>query len=144
MIYALSAGLTGLSFISSILTILLLIRHRLTKRIAYFNAGLTGLASLVLLIASAIVTYVNNKAVADIDDAGKDVGISGVKGVKFITLSWIAFGLVAAASVFWTVLTTKFTQRWVILGDPSRGRGYHGDGGEKGMAYARSTHSYAS
>ncbi|KAI0393861.1 hypothetical protein F5Y17DRAFT_286489 [Xylariaceae sp. FL0594] len=152
VIFALGAGLAGLSCVSSILTILLLLRQRLTRRVVYYNAGLAGTGTLVLLIGSAVVTYVNNKAVAEINDAGKDVGISGIKGVRFITISWIAFGLLAAAGAFWSVLTTKFTQRWVILGDlggsgsgSGRGRGRAEKGAVRHeMGYARSVHSYAS
>ncbi|KAI0523666.1 actin cortical patch SUR7/pH-response regulator pali [Xylaria bambusicola] len=119
VIYALASGLTGLTFLVS-LAVVVLFRKRVHMLIVWANMSISGLGALVLLIGSAVVTYVNNKAIKEIDDAGKDVGISGIRGSKFITLSWISFGLMLFISLYWTVATLKYTQRWIIIADRPR------------------------
>ncbi|GAP87282.1 putative sur7 protein [Rosellinia necatrix] len=120
--YALASGLAGLSFLLS-LAVLVLLRKKVTKPIIWANIAIAGLGTLILLIGSAVVTYVNNKGVQEINDAGKDVGISGIRGSKFITLSWVTFGLMLILSLYWGLATLKYTQRWVVLADSPRHRG---------------------
>lgn len=117
--YALAIGLSGLSFLAS-LAVLVVLRKKVSRPVVWVQVGIAGLAALVLLIASAIVTYVNNKGVQEINDAGKDVGISGIKGTKFITLSWVAFALMLVTTLYWGLALLKSTQRWIILADSSR------------------------
>ncbi|KAI1810635.1 actin cortical patch SUR7/pH-response regulator pali [Poronia punctata] len=119
--YAIASGIAGLSFFASIAMVALLHMRRVTKRIIWANVALTATGALALLIASAVVTFVNNKGAEKIDHAGRDVGITAIKGAEFMLLSWITFGLMAATSAFWGLLTLKFTQRWVILNDEYAG-----------------------
>ncbi|KAI0447792.1 actin cortical patch SUR7/pH-response regulator pali [Xylaria telfairii] len=120
--YALASGLAGLSFLVS-LAVLILLRKKVTKPIVWANVGITGLGSFFLLVGSAVVTYVNNKGVEEINNAGKDVGISGIKGTKLITLTWVTFGLMSFTALYWGMAALKSTQRWIIIGDgfPRRG-----------------------
>ncbi|KAI1264190.1 actin cortical patch SUR7/pH-response regulator pali [Xylariaceae sp. FL1019] len=110
VIYVLAIAFSGLSaLLSALAGVAMLFRkneHQL--RIIYLsNVAISSIATLLLLISSAIVTYVNNKGVEEINDAGKDVGISGIKGLKFITLTWVAFGLAAASTLVWMVAFFK-------------------------------------
>jgi hypothetical protein len=132
--FALASGFSGLSFLIS-LAVLVLWRNKLTRRMVWINIVISAIGTLVLLIGSAIVTYVNSKGVKEINDAGKDVGISGIRGSKFITISWVAFGLMALTSLYWILATLKYTQKWVAIGGNYR----HRD--EKQLPYA---HSYRS
>ncbi|RWA10495.1 hypothetical protein EKO27_g4614 [Xylaria grammica] len=134
VIYALASGLSGLSFLIS-LAVLVLIRKKVNMLIIWANVAISGLDTLVLLIGSAILTYVNNKGVQAINDAGKDVGISGIRGTKFITLSWVSFGLMLFTALYWALPTLKYTKRWIIIADNSRHRG------EKTLPYAHSFNS---
>ncbi|KAI1281153.1 actin cortical patch SUR7/pH-response regulator pali [Xylaria sp. FL0933] len=120
--YALASGLAGLSFLVSLAT-LLLFRKKVHMLIVWANIAISGLGAFVLLIGSAIITYVNNKGVAEINKAGKDVGISGIRGSKLITISWVSFGLMLAISLYWTLATLKYTQRWIIIAGNPRTRG---------------------
>ncbi|KAI3331351.1 actin cortical patch SUR7/pH-response regulator pali [Ustulina deusta] len=120
--YALASGLSGLSFLVS-LAVLVLFRKKVHMLIVWANIAISGLGAFVLLIGSAIVTYVNNKGVQEINDAGKDVGISGIRGSKFIALSWVSFGLMLFISLYWTLATLKYMQRWLIIADGPRLRG---------------------
>ncbi|KAI0404316.1 actin cortical patch SUR7/pH-response regulator pali [Xylaria palmicola] len=116
--YALASSLSGLSFLVS-LAVLVLLRKRVHKMIVWANMAITGLDAFILLIASAAVTYVNNKGVPQINAAGKDIGISGIRGSKFITLSWVTFGLMFTTSLYWGLATLKRTQRLIIIGGSS-------------------------
>ncbi|TRX93126.1 hypothetical protein FHL15_005994 [Xylaria flabelliformis] len=120
--YALAGGLAGLSFLLS-LAVLIFLRKRVTKPVVWANTGIAGLGTFFLLVGSAVITYVNNKGVEEINKAGKDVGISGIKGTKLITLSWITFGLMAFTALYWGMAALKYTQRWIIIGDGFLRRG---------------------
>ncbi|KAJ3578222.1 hypothetical protein NPX13_g2348 [Xylaria arbuscula] len=122
VLYALASGLSGLTFLVS-LAVIVFFRKRVHMLIVWANIALSGLGALILLIGSAVVTYVNNKAVKEIDDAGKDVGISGIRGSKFIAISWISFGLMLFISLYWTLATLKYMQRWLIIEGNPRLRG---------------------
>lgn len=121
VVYALGSGIAGLSFLSSLAT-LVLFRKKVTKLVVWANTAVAGLGVVILLIGSGIVTYANDKGVKGINDAGKDVGISGIRGTKLITLSWITFALMLITSIYWGLATLKYMQRWIILAENSRRR----------------------
>ncbi|KAJ2998286.1 hypothetical protein NUW58_g374 [Xylaria curta] len=119
--YALASGLAGLSFLLS-LAVLVLLRNNVNKLIVWTNMAVAGLGAFMFLIASAMISYVNNKGVEEINNAGKDIGISGIKGVRLIKISWATFGLMSFVSLYWGLATLKYTQRWVSIGDGFRRR----------------------
>jgi hypothetical protein len=132
--YVLGSTFSGLSFVVST-AVLIMCRKKVTKTIVFANIAISAIAAFVLLIGSAVVTDVNSKGVQKINRAGEGVGISGIRGSKFITISWVAFGLMSLTSSYWTLATLKFTQKWVIVGSRSDRRS------EKGLPhYAESTH----
>ena len=59
------------------------------------------LGTLALMLGSAVTTAVARKGVAKINEAGDDTGIAAIAGRKFMILSWVAFGLMAAALLAW-------------------------------------------
>ncbi|RYP06425.1 hypothetical protein DL764_003161 [Monosporascus ibericus] len=103
--YVLGSGFAGLAFLLSIATLALAYRqpgnHRKTVLLNALNAFL---GTLTLMIGSTITTAVSRRGAAQINDMGDDVGISAVIGHKLITISWVAFGLMCAAFLFWTVM----------------------------------------
>jgi hypothetical protein len=119
---SLASGLTGLSFLLS-LAVLILLRKKVTKPVVWANIAVTSLATLILLIESALITYVNNKGAEEINNAGKDMGISAIRGSKLITLCWVTFALIAITSLYWGLATLKYTQRWLVLADHNNHRG---------------------
>ncbi|KAI1130560.1 actin cortical patch SUR7/pH-response regulator pali [Nemania abortiva] len=121
VLYALASALSGLSFLFNAV-VLILLRKKVSKPVVWAGMAVAGLAAFILLIGSAIITYVNNKGVPEINDAGKDVGISGIRGSKLISLSWISFALMLITSLYWGLALLKYTRRWVIIGDGFRGR----------------------
>ncbi|KAI2469862.1 hypothetical protein F4781DRAFT_442258 [Annulohypoxylon bovei var. microspora] len=101
VLYALGAGLAGLSFLSCVAVLTLRRRGAIDSSTALFNIVLAALATLALALASAIATAVAKKGVAEINDAGADVGISAVEGVKLMVVSWVAFAAMFVAALFW-------------------------------------------
>ncbi|KAI0541118.1 actin cortical patch SUR7/pH-response regulator pali [Xylaria digitata] len=122
VIYALASGFSGLSFLVS-LAVLVLLRKRVNMLVIWANVAISSLGAFILLIGSAVITYVNNKGVPEINDAGKDVGISGIRGSKLITLSWVSFALMLVTSLYWALPTLKYTRGWIIIADNPRRRG---------------------
>lgn len=101
--YVLGVAFSGLGFLLSIVTFVLPKDPTGDqKKIILLNAVNAFLGALTLMIGSAITTAVANKGVAQINDAGEDVGITAIAGRKFITISWVAFGLMGATLLFWT------------------------------------------
>ncbi|KAI1324183.1 actin cortical patch SUR7/pH-response regulator pali [Xylariaceae sp. FL0255] len=90
--YVLSISFSGLAFLVGLIAVAMSKNNKF-KFILWANVVISSIAVLTLLLGSAISTAVSNKGVQEINKAGKDVGISGIKGTKFITISWIAFGL---------------------------------------------------
>ncbi|RYO75491.1 hypothetical protein DL766_009390 [Monosporascus sp. MC13-8B] len=109
--YVLGSAFSGLAFLLSIATLALAYRqpgnHRTTVLLNALNAFL---GTLTLMIGSAITTAVARKGAAKINDMGDGVGISAIVGRKLITISWVAFGLMCATFLFWT-LTCCFPRR---------------------------------
>ncbi|KAI1119390.1 actin cortical patch SUR7/pH-response regulator pali [Nemania sp. NC0429] len=121
VVYALGSTLAGLSFISSLATLILL-RKKLSMFVVWVNSAVAGLGAVILLIGAGILTYLNDRGVKQINDSGKDVGISGIRGSKLITLSWISFILMLITSLYWGLATLKRVQRWIIIdSSPLRG-----------------------
>ncbi|OTB03706.1 hypothetical protein M426DRAFT_321412 [Hypoxylon sp. CI-4A] len=106
VLYVLSCGLAGLSFLSCIAVLALsLVRRRSTlNRVTILvNVVLAALATLALALVSAIATAISKKGAAEINDAGDEVGISAVEGTKFLILTWVAFAVMFVTLLFWSV-----------------------------------------
>ncbi|KAI1177433.1 actin cortical patch SUR7/pH-response regulator pali [Nemania sp. FL0916] len=112
VLYSLASALAGLSFLLS-LAVIILLRKKVTKPVIWGNVTIASLGTLVLLIGSAIITYINNKAIAQINASGKDVGITAIRGSKLITLTWITFALMFILSLYWGLATSKYSQKWI-------------------------------
>ena len=108
--YVLGSAFSGLGFLLAVAALVLGGREsaggtngRMRKTLALANAGNALLGALALLIGSAVSTAVAKKGAAKINESGDDAGISAVPGHKFIVLSWVAFGLMGATLLFWTL-----------------------------------------
>lgn len=73
------------------------------KLFAFLNLLIAILAILVLLATSILVTVGGRKAVEKINEYGAEVGLVAIAGSGFMTLSWVAFALAAAAGLFYLV-----------------------------------------
>jgi hypothetical protein len=71
------------------------------RLIAAINCATDSLAFIAIVIASAIVTYIANKATSVINKYGDDIGVSADRGNKFLGLTWGATGAMFIAAIVW-------------------------------------------
>ncbi|KAI1035730.1 hypothetical protein LB503_013517 [Fusarium chuoi] len=97
--YVLAVGFSGLAMVASAGAFFLFARRGVNA----VNVILSGLAALVLLIASVVVTVAGKKGVNKINDVGDDVGLSASVGNKFLALTWAAAALMIIAAIYWVM-----------------------------------------
>ncbi|KAF5576524.1 hypothetical protein FPCIR_12587 [Fusarium pseudocircinatum] len=97
--YVLAVGFSGLAMVASAGAFFLFARRGVNA----VNVILSGLAALVLLIASILVTVAGKKGVNKINDVGDDVGLSASVGNKFLALTWAAAALMIIAAIYWVM-----------------------------------------
>lgn len=97
--YVLAVGFSGLAMVASAGAFFLFARRGVNA----VNVILSGLAALVLLIASILVTVAGKKGVNKINDVGDDVGLSASVGEKFLALTWAAAALMIIAAIYWVM-----------------------------------------
>ncbi|KAF5699648.1 hypothetical protein FGLOB1_11235 [Fusarium globosum] len=97
--YVLAVGFSGLAMVASAGAFFLFARRGVNA----VNVILSGLAALVLLIASILVTVAGKKGVNKIKDVGDDVGLSASVGKKFLALTWAAAALMIIAAIYWVM-----------------------------------------
>ena len=73
------------------------------RLIAAINCATDTLAFLTITIASAIVTYVAEKATSVINKYGSDIGVSADRGNKFLALTWASSAAMFIAVLIWIV-----------------------------------------
>jgi len=71
---------------------------------AFINVAVDSLAFLIIMVASAIVTVIAQKASHYINKHGDEIGISATRGNKFLALTWASTGLVFLAMLVWVYL----------------------------------------
>lgn len=72
------------------------------RMIVMGNAGLAGGAVFFLLIGNLITTIGSGVVVDKVTDLGDDIGLSAVRGGKFMALSWGAFVLMLLTVSYWS------------------------------------------
>jgi hypothetical protein len=95
--YCLGVGFAGLSILSSLAAFFLTGKRSITIG----NFALACLAALSIAIGAIITTVGANQTAETITDIGENVGIAAYSGQKFIVISWVAFALMAAATLYW-------------------------------------------
>ncbi|KAI0596479.1 actin cortical patch SUR7/pH-response regulator pali [Biscogniauxia sp. FL1348] len=108
VLYVLGSVLSGLSFLACVAVLTLKWRQDgdgsgIGRPTLLANLALTGLATLVLAIGSAVATAIERRGVAEINDRGAGAGITGIAGPKFLVISWLAFAVMLVALLFWAV-----------------------------------------
>lgn len=96
VLYCIAIGLIFLSFVAALLAVFM--SGRLS---ACVNLLLGILAFLAIGLASALVTAVIEKGGDVINEHGNKIGVSAVKGKKFLVITWVSAGLAFVAMVMW-------------------------------------------
>lgn len=71
---------------------------------ALINIAGDVLAFLTIMIASALVTFIAQRATQFINKHGDEIGVRASRGNKFLALTWSTTGLMFLAALVWTYL----------------------------------------
>ncbi|TVY16956.1 hypothetical protein LARI1_G006753 [Lachnellula arida] len=99
VLYCIGIAAAGLAILTALVAFFL----SGSRLISFGNLGLTSLSFAALLIASIIVTVVMKKASHLINKYGNAIGLYAYKGGKYLTITWVAVAVMAAASLCWVV-----------------------------------------
>lgn len=99
ILYAIAIAAAGCAIIASLLAFFL---HG-SRLLSLGNWGLASLSFLAFLVASIIVTIVQNKASHLLNKYGNEIGLYAYKGVKYLTLTWVSVAVMFLAAAAWVV-----------------------------------------
>lgn len=97
--YAISVTLAGLAFFTNIAALFL--PDTRPYEVTMANAALSSGASLFLLLGSSAMTVAGVLTAEALGDLGEIVGIKITRGIGFVSITWAAFGVIAAAATYW-------------------------------------------
>lgn len=100
VLYCVTIGLIFLGFVGAIMGIFFN-----GWMSAFINVAADGLAFVSITVASALITYIANRATRFINKHGDEIGISANRGNKFLALTWATTGLMFIAMIIWMYLT---------------------------------------
>ena len=99
VLYAIGIAAAGCAIIASLVALFL----NGSRLISFGNWGLATLSFMAFLIASIIVTIVQQKATHIINKYGNEIGVYAYKGMKYLTLTWVAVAVMFLAATAWVV-----------------------------------------
>jgi len=99
VLYAIAIAAAGCAIIASVIAFFL---HG-SRLISLGNWGLASLSFVTFLIASIIVTVVQNKASHILNKYGNDIGLYAYKGGKYLIITWVTVAVMFLASAAWVV-----------------------------------------
>lgn len=97
--YVLGIGFSGLGVIFCLAAIFM----AMGKFPVFTNFVVAFLAAVVLAVGSAISTVASKEGSKEINKYGSSVSVVATMGNKFITITWVAFATMAAATLYWIV-----------------------------------------
>jgi len=96
-LYILAVAFSGLSLLLCIVWF-----FRPTCGVSWANAGVALIGSVVLFIGNILIAIVVSGDLADkVNNFGKHIGLSVSVGQKFVTITWIAFAMMAVMALYW-------------------------------------------
>jgi hypothetical protein len=96
VLYCIAIGFIGISFLAALPAV-----FAAGRLAACVNVMFASLGFLAIGLASALVTAVIVKASNIINKYGREIGLEAQRGGKFLTITWVATGLMLLALVFW-------------------------------------------
>jgi len=135
VVYCIGIASAGLAIFTSLVAIFL---HG-SRLVSFGNFGLASMSFLTLMIASIIVTVVQNKSTHLINKYGNEIGIYAYRGTKYLVITWVATAVMFLAMVSWIAefcigrrnRGREYTEK------KGGGRGFFGGGRVTGDAYTR-------
>lgn len=135
ILYCIGIACAGVAILTSLIALFL---HG-SRLLSFGNWGLASLSFISLLVASALVTYVMNKAVHVINKYGNGVGAYAYKGSRYLIITWVAVAVMGLASAAWVVefFVGRRKERRVYTEKRSGRRGFFGRGRRSDEAQLR-------
>ena len=99
ILYAIGIAASSLAILSALIAFFL----SGSRLVSFLNWGLVSLSFLAFLAASIIITIVQNKANHVLNKYGNDIGVYAYRGVKYLTLTWVATAVMVLAAAAWVV-----------------------------------------
>jgi hypothetical protein len=99
VLYAIAIAAAGCAILAAFLAFFL---HG-SRLISFGNWGLASISFLAFLIASIIITVVQNKASHILNKYGNEIGLYAYKGGKYLVLTWVSVAVMFLASAAWVV-----------------------------------------
>jgi len=99
ILYAIGIAAAGCAVLASLIAFFL---HG-SRLISFGNWRLAVISFITLLIASIIITIVQNKATHVINKYGNEIGLYAYKGEKYLIMTWVAVGCMLLASMAWVM-----------------------------------------
>ena len=104
-LYALGIGFSGLAILLCLAALFL----SPSRGMILLNFVVVLLAALFIAIGRIITTVAAQQGAGDINDLGEHIGVSASAGQRFISISWAAFAVMGAATLYWV---TEFCFHW--------------------------------
>lgn len=99
VLYVIAIAAAGCAIIASLVALFL----DGSRLLSFGNWGLASISFVAFLIASIIITVVQNKAIDILNRYGKDIGAYAYRGIKYLTVTWVAVAMMFLASAAWVV-----------------------------------------
>ncbi|KAH8590546.1 actin cortical patch SUR7/pH-response regulator pali [Bisporella sp. PMI_857] len=99
VLYAIGIAAAGLAILTALVAFFL---HG-SRLVSFGNILLTLLAFVALLIPSIIVTVAQKKFTHIINKYGDDIGVVAHRGTKYLSITWVATGVMFLASLAWMI-----------------------------------------
>ena len=99
ILYAIGIAAAGLAILTTVVAFFL----SGSRAVSFGNWGLASLSFLALLIASIIITILQQKFTNIINKNGNEIGVYAYKGVKYLILTWVAAAVMFVAAAAWVV-----------------------------------------
>jgi hypothetical protein len=99
VLYAIGIAAAGIAILSTLVAFFL---HG-SRLVSFGNWGLTAISFLAFLIASIIITVVQNKFTHIINKYGNEIGLFAYRGTKYLIITWVACAAMFIASAAWVV-----------------------------------------
>jgi len=99
VLYAIGIAAAGCGILAAIFAFFL---HG-SRLISFGNWGLATLSFLAFLVASIIITIIQNKASHIVNKYGNEIGLYAYKGGKYLVITWVAVAVMFLAMLAWVV-----------------------------------------
>jgi len=97
VLYAIGIAAAGIAIITTVVALFL---HG-SRLVSFGNWGLASLSFLAFMVASIIITIVQNKFTHLLNKYGNELGLFAYRGTKYLIITWVATAVMFLAAAAW-------------------------------------------